>query len=105
MFFQYYFYPFQNSLFCQIYKKQHVFFIFIDIWPLPYQWYTVIFSLLTMRNSHYSEGALSQNALVNKKFKKFKWQKHPRFLSNFPFVNLQLKSMVETLRHIKSSTH
>ena len=29
---------------------------------------------------------------------------HPRFLSNFPFVNLQIKSIVESLRPIKSRT-
>ena len=29
---------------------------------------------------------------------------HPRFLSNVPFVNLQIKSMVESLRPIQSCT-
>ena len=29
---------------------------------------------------------------------------HPRFLSNFPVVNLQMKSIVESLRPIKSCT-
>ena len=29
---------------------------------------------------------------------------HLRFLSNFPFVNLQIKSIVESLRPIMSST-
>ena len=28
---------------------------------------------------------------------------HPRFLSNFPFVNLQIKSIVESLRPINLS--
>ena len=41
---------------------------------------------------------------------KLKWQKHRlseghlRFLSNFPFVNLQIKSIVESLRSIMSCT-
>ena len=29
---------------------------------------------------------------------------HPRFLSNFPFVNFQMKTIVEDLRPIKSCT-
>ena len=28
----------------------------------------------------------------------------PRFVSNFPFINLQMKSIVESLRPIKSCT-
>ena len=30
------------------FSKKSCFIIFIDVWPLPYQWYTVIFSFLTM---------------------------------------------------------
>ena len=29
---------------------------------------------------------------------------HPRFLSNFPPIDLQIKSIVESLRYIKSCT-
>ena len=29
---------------------------------------------------------------------------HPRFFSNFPFVNLKIESIVESLRPIKSCT-
>ena len=40
-------------------------------------------------------------------YRKFKWQKlplegRPRFLSRFPVVNLQMKSIVKSLRPIKS---
>ena len=38
---------FQNHNFCQIFKKSY-FIIFIDVWPLCYQDYTMIFLFLTM---------------------------------------------------------
>ena len=33
--------------FCQMFRKS-CFIIFIDVWPLRYQWYTVTFTFLTM---------------------------------------------------------
>ena len=40
--------------------------------------------------THYYEGVLNQNSLVNRKLngKNRLPEGHPRFLSNFPFVNL-----------------
>ena len=55
---------------------------------------------------HYSDGTLNQNSLVYRKYngKNRLSMGQPRLFSNFPFVNLQMKSIVESLRPIKLCT-
>ena len=89
--------------FCQNFKKS-CFIIFIDVWP--YQCYTVIFSLRITLNALLSKVPSIRILLSIGSFNgKYRLSEgHPIVLSNFPFVNLQIKSISESLHPITSCT-
>ena len=83
----------QFAFFCQVFK-QIMFIIFIDVWPLCYQWNTVSFyfgNVIRINLVPSIRLVLTIGSII---WKHRLLEGLPIFVSIFPFVNLKLKSIV-----------